>query len=115
VYTHRHRAARPNLDFIALPADAAAAPDMLPAILADLHARGIDSVLVEGGPTAIGALLASGLWDEMRVFHSPRRLERGVAAPRVGLRNWKAVENVGEDKLFWFENEQSAALPLQQV
>jgi riboflavin biosynthesis pyrimidine reductase len=69
-------------------------------------------VLVEGGPTVIGALLASDLWDEMRIFRSPRRLERGVAAPRVGLRQWQAVENVGEDKLFWFKNEQSAALPL---
>ncbi len=114
VYSLRHREPKSNLDFIALPADAAAASDMLPAILADLHARGLESVLVEGGPTAIGALLASGLWDEMRVFRSPRRLERGVAAPRVGLRSWRAVENVGEDKLFWFENEQSATLPLSQ-
>ena len=110
VYTHRTRPSRPNLDYITLPAEVAAAPDILPAVLADLHARGLDSVLVEGGPTVIGALLASGLWDEMRVFRSPRRLERGVAAPRVGLRNWQAIENVGDDKLFWFANEHSAAL-----
>ncbi|RYY10345.1 MAG: hypothetical protein EOO36_20720, partial [Cytophagaceae bacterium] len=73
---------------------------------------GLDSVLIEGGPTVIGTLLANDLWDEMRVFRSPKRLERGVAAPRVGLRNWQAVENVGPDKLFWFANEQSVALPL---
>ena len=109
VYTHRHRASQPNLDYIALPIGVAE-PDMLPAVLADLHARGINSVLVEGGPTVIGALLASDLWDEMRIFRSPKRLERGVAAPRVGLRSWQAVENVGADKLFWFENECSATL-----
>jgi diaminohydroxyphosphoribosylaminopyrimidine deaminase/5-amino-6-(5-phosphoribosylamino)uracil reductase len=112
VYTHRHREAKPNLDFITLPLASAAAPDMLTTILADLHARGLESVLVEGGPATINALLANNLWDEMRVFHSPKRLERGIAAPRVGLRNWQAVENVGADKLFWFKNEQSAALPL---
>jgi diaminohydroxyphosphoribosylaminopyrimidine deaminase/5-amino-6-(5-phosphoribosylamino)uracil reductase len=112
VFTHRHRDARPNLDFITLPPDIAAAPDVLPAVLADLHTRGLESVLVEGGPTVIGALLTSGLWDEMRVFRSPKRLERGIAAPRVGLRSWQAVENVGDDKLFWFVNEQRAALPL---
>jgi hypothetical protein len=48
----------------------------------------------------------------MRVFRSPKRLERGIAAPRVGLRNWRSVENVGPDKLFWFENDRSVALPL---
>ncbi|RZK55480.1 MAG: riboflavin biosynthesis protein RibD, partial [Hymenobacter sp.] len=112
VYTHRQRAAQPNLDFLTLPTGLAAAPDVLPAVLADLRARGIDSVLVEGGPTVIGTLLASNLWDEMRVFRAPKRLERGIDAPRVGLRQWRAVENVGPDKLFWFENEGSAALPL---
>jgi diaminohydroxyphosphoribosylaminopyrimidine deaminase/5-amino-6-(5-phosphoribosylamino)uracil reductase len=112
VYTHRHREGQPNLEFITLPTGLSAATDVLPAVLADMHARGIESVLVEGGPTVISTLLANGLWDEMRVFRGPRRLERGVDAPRVGLRNWRSVENVGADKLFWFENDHSAALPL---
>jgi len=103
VYTLRARAATPNLTFVTLPGTAATA-DWLPAVLQDLHARGIQSVLVEGGPTVLGALLAADTWDEIRIFRSPRRLERGIAAPRLGLRGWHSHEHVGEDDLFTYVN-----------
>lgn len=66
---------RPNLTY-------AAASD-LPALLADLQQRRIQSVLVEGGAQVIGAFVAAGLWDEMRVFRAPVVLGDGVPAPRV--------------------------------
>ncbi len=104
VYTLRERAATPNLTFVKLPGTAVSA-DWLPAMLADLHERGIQSVLVEGGPTVLGALLAADTWDEIRIFRSPRRLERGIAAPRLGLRGWQSQEKVGEDDLFiWIKD-----------
>ena len=104
IYTHRERPSQPNLTYVTLPFNtpnaAATPPNLLPAVLADLHQRQVQSVLVEGGPTVLNALLQHDVWDEIRVFRSARRLERGVAAPRLGLRHWHSHEKVGEDDLF---------------
>jgi riboflavin biosynthesis pyrimidine reductase len=43
----------------------------LGAVLADLHARGLESVLCEGGPRLNRALLAAGLLDELFLTLSP--------------------------------------------
>ncbi len=42
-----------------------------PALLALLHARGVQSVLLEGGPTLAGALLAAAVIDRLAVFVAP--------------------------------------------
>ena len=109
IYTHRERADKPHLAYVTLPfasPGAPPSPDLLPAVLTDLQARGIESVLVEGGPTVLNALLASDTWDEIRVFRCPKRLERGVAAPRLGLRGWHRHEKAGPDDLFTYLNGQ---------
>ena len=41
-------------------------------LLRRLAARGVTSVLVEGGARIHGALLAAGLWDELRLFVAPK-------------------------------------------
>lgn len=102
VYTYRQRLALPNLEFVTLPQ----APNLLPQVLDDLHARQVQSVLVEGGPTVLNSLLDAGLWDEIRVFRSPKKLGAGVAAPRLGLSGLQRVENVGDDELFWYSAEE---------
>ena len=81
------------------------ADDLLPQVLADLHQRNIQSVLVEGGPTVLNALINAGLWDEIRVFRSPSKLGQGIAAPRLGHGGLRSVENVGPDELFWYVND----------
>jgi riboflavin biosynthesis pyrimidine reductase len=43
----------------------------LPAVLADLQARGVERLLCEGGPTLNRALLAAGLLDELFLTLSP--------------------------------------------
>lgn len=53
----------------------------LRAILSDLHARGIQSLLVEGGARLMASFLREGLWDEARVETSPLCLGGGVPAP----------------------------------
>lgn len=56
----------------------------LAAILADLHARGLHSVLVEGGVGVLNAFLEADLWDEIRVLMNPAlTLGNGVPAPRL--------------------------------
>ncbi len=43
-------------------------------LLGKLGARGVVSILVEGGAAIHGAFLAAGLWDELRLFLAPRIL-----------------------------------------
>ena len=54
-----------NLTYIKLPEE-----DFIEALCAELHARKIHSVLVEGGSHLLNSLIQKGLWDEARVFNS---------------------------------------------
>lgn len=56
----------------------------LPMVFADLRARGITSVLVEGGAAIINSLFDLGLWNTARVEVAPYRLG-GRGAAHVGL------------------------------
>ena len=109
LYTYRQRLDAPNCAYVTL----AEADNLLPQVLADLYEQQIQSVLVEGGPTVLNALLSAGLWDEIRVFRSPMKLGQGIAAPRLGLSGLREVQNVGPDTLFWYVNEaeQPSAIP----
>lgn len=64
---------------------------LLPQVLAELAARKIDSLLVEGGTELLTHFLEAGLWDEARVETAPVYLERGVKAPQVAGRPGAAV------------------------
>lgn len=81
-----------NLEWVKLPQIS------LEALLADLHARQIQSVLIEGGSHTLNQFLAAGLWDEARVFSAPIEFERGIAAPQL---NQSPVEShaIGQDQL----------------
>ncbi|GAA4402202.1 bifunctional diaminohydroxyphosphoribosylaminopyrimidine deaminase/5-amino-6-(5-phosphoribosylamino)uracil reductase RibD [Fodinibacter luteus] len=46
-------------------------------VLADLHARGVHRVLLEGGPTILAAFLAAGLVDELVAYVAPVLLGAG--------------------------------------
>jgi diaminohydroxyphosphoribosylaminopyrimidine deaminase/5-amino-6-(5-phosphoribosylamino)uracil reductase len=52
----------------------------LNAVLAELHQRGIRSVLLEGGPKLAGAFLAAGLVDRIVYYVAPKLLGDGPAA-----------------------------------
>ncbi len=52
----------------------------LPALLAELHARGIASLLVEGGARLITALLRARLADRLVVTVAPKLLGAGIEA-----------------------------------
>ena len=69
--------------WIATAADVGAGPDGrldLSALLAQLYARGIRSVLLEGGPTLAGAFLAAGLVDKVIGYVAPKLLGAGPPA-----------------------------------
>lgn len=64
----------------------------------EFYERGVQSVIVEGGAKLLQRFIEAGLWDEARIFTSPRRLRQGVAAPRIsGVVQREAC--VGEDLL----------------
>jgi diaminohydroxyphosphoribosylaminopyrimidine deaminase/5-amino-6-(5-phosphoribosylamino)uracil reductase len=81
-----------NLEWVKLPQIS------LEALLADLHARQIQSVLIEGGSQTIHQFLAAGLWDEARVFTAPIEFERGIAAPQL-TQTPAESHAIGEDQL----------------
>lgn len=70
--------AAPEVEWVAIDDRA---DDLLPQVLADLHRRGITSVMIEGGAATLGAALAAGLWQEARVEQSPVAVGTGIAAP----------------------------------
>ena len=83
----------PNLEWIKLSEE-----NFLEALLTDLHARNIQSVLIEGGSHVLQQFLAAGLWDEARVFTAPICFERGVTAP-ILTQLPSESHAVGEDQL----------------
>ncbi|MFD4138236.1 bifunctional diaminohydroxyphosphoribosylaminopyrimidine deaminase/5-amino-6-(5-phosphoribosylamino)uracil reductase RibD [Streptomyces sp. NPDC058572] len=52
----------------------------VPALLAELHERGVRSVLLEGGPTLAGAFVAAGAVDQVVGYLAPVLLGEGPAA-----------------------------------
>ena len=53
-------------------------------VLADLYARGIQSVIVEGGRQVLDAFLQAGLYDEVRILRNPAcTLRGGTPAPQA--------------------------------
>lgn len=73
--------------------------DFLKAVLDDLYARKIQSLMVEGGATLLNLFLAEGIWDELVIFVNPDlKFGHGIAAPSINLP--KEGEKVGSDYLF---------------
>ena len=73
--------------------------------LRDLYARGVTSVMVEGGTQVLRQLLEAGLWDEARIEVSARRVGCGVAAPQwpqgSTFRTWK----IDQTSIIWLRND----------
>ncbi|RYU92630.1 bifunctional diaminohydroxyphosphoribosylaminopyrimidine deaminase/5-amino-6-(5-phosphoribosylamino)uracil reductase RibD [Emticicia agri] len=51
--------------------------------LQELYKRKIQSVYVEGGTTLLQSFIEANLFDEIRVFRSPKQLYQGIAAPVI--------------------------------
>ncbi|KAA9331319.1 bifunctional diaminohydroxyphosphoribosylaminopyrimidine deaminase/5-amino-6-(5-phosphoribosylamino)uracil reductase RibD [Hymenobacter busanensis] len=100
VYTHGQAEDADNRTYVSVPGS----DDLLPAILDDLNARQVQSVLVEGGPALHQMLLNAGLWDEIRVLRSStvRIGAGGVVAPPLSLTGLREQRTIGPDELFVF-------------
>ncbi|MGQ1929659.1 bifunctional diaminohydroxyphosphoribosylaminopyrimidine deaminase/5-amino-6-(5-phosphoribosylamino)uracil reductase RibD [Ornithobacterium rhinotracheale] len=74
-------------------------------ILHDLHQKGIQSVIVEGGIETLKSFIHEGLWDEARVLQSTKNFwESGRRSPE--LRNAKHLKTIsfGYELIHYFKN-----------
>lgn len=70
--------AKNNLEWIKLNE-----PLFVQQVVAELHKRKIQSVLIEGGTQIFNQFIEAGLWDEARVFTSPQNFTEGIPAPAL--------------------------------
>lgn len=72
--------------------------EFLSNVVHDLHKRKLQSLIVEGGATTLNSFITAGLWDEARIFRSPRIFHKGIAAPVL---NGKIIQQrqIQDDKL----------------
>ncbi|HYF70822.1 MAG TPA: bifunctional diaminohydroxyphosphoribosylaminopyrimidine deaminase/5-amino-6-(5-phosphoribosylamino)uracil reductase RibD [Ohtaekwangia sp.] len=80
----------PNLSLVRIDEN-----NFLQNVLHDLWKRKIQSLVIEGGATLLRLFIEAGLWDEARVFQSPRMFNKGIAAPDLKgkLQQRKRIED----------------------
>lgn len=67
-----------NLEYICLKSD-----NILESVIANLYHKNIQSVIVEGGAQMLMSFIKLALWDEARIFVSPKTFGSGLPAPRL--------------------------------
>ena len=102
---HEHNLNAQNVEVLRLPfAKNSQRPD-LPALMQALGKRSIQSVLVEGGQTVLGAFLDAQLINEVWAFIAPKIIGGTNAAPSIGgtgidqLKNAPALKDVQVEHL----------------
>jgi diaminohydroxyphosphoribosylaminopyrimidine deaminase/5-amino-6-(5-phosphoribosylamino)uracil reductase len=75
--------------------------NFLQELVHDLFKRNIQSLIVEGGAQTLQLFINASLWDEARVFTSPRTFDEGISAPSL---KGKLVsqQNIDSDRLEYF-------------
>lgn len=71
---------------------------VLPQLLAELYARRVQSLLVEGGAALLQSFIDAGLWDEAHVETAPFALLEGVAAPVLPGDFCGEVQYIGKNR-----------------
>jgi diaminohydroxyphosphoribosylaminopyrimidine deaminase / 5-amino-6-(5-phosphoribosylamino)uracil reductase len=79
-------------------------------MMADLHHRKVQSVLVEGGSVVLNELIRHNLWDEARVFVAPQPFGSGIIAPTLSAFLPQEELSIGPDRLLIYQN-QGISLP----
>jgi len=97
VFTCEDQASRVNLEFLRITAE----QPVWPQVFSVLYERGIQSVLVEGGPVLLKSLIDCDSWDEARVFTGPVWFGRGVKALEFPFAP-SSSETVGNSEIMVF-------------
>lgn len=69
---------------------------IIPQLLAELHKRGVQTLLVEGGTHTLQSFVDLGLWDEVYAEHGNAPIDGRVLAPKMpDATEWKSVNLFG--------------------
>lgn len=79
VYTTHPAQSKENVEFVGISSRESAIDE----ILASLHERGLQSVMVEGGAYLLGQFIERALWDEARIFTGYKEFGKGLPAPLI--------------------------------
>lgn len=79
VFTEKTHSPQFNIEYIPIDYQ----QDILPLIMENLYARGLQSLLVEGGSILLQSFINAGLWDEIFIEKAPLNLYSGIKAPEV--------------------------------
>ena len=63
-----------------------------------LHQKNIQSLIVEGGSKTLQGFIDSDLWDEARIFTSPKVLSEGIRKP-ILMGKQKSSSRIEGDRL----------------
>ena len=80
------------------------AGDMLSSVMKLLYKRGIQSVIIEGGKQLLESFIASGCWDEARIFTGRKLFGSGIKAPNIEGNN-KQQNWIEDDLLTVIHND----------
>lgn len=51
--------------------------------LRELHRKGIQSIIIEGGCKILDSFIKSNIWDEARIFTADQKIQHGIEAPII--------------------------------
>lgn len=88
VFTEAPYSSSPNIEYLPINYR----QDILPQIMDVLYARGLQSLLVEGGNRLLRSFIDADMWDEIFVEEAPSMLCSGVKAPEVSNKNPYVIE-----------------------
>ena len=96
IFTAKKKPVKENLEYVKIDFK----KNVLKQILSELHARNIQSLIVEGGSKLLNSFISENLWDEARVFTGNKKLnyKHGIPSPEI---SGKAVikKTIGADTL----------------
>ena len=102
VFTEEEKEGKNNVEYVKADFNR----PLLPQLLAALHDRNLQSLLVEGGSDTLRSFLEAGLWDEAFVEESSLRLGDGVAAPQVDRKkNCRIEQHFGRFVRHYWQEE----------
>ena len=77
--------------------------EIISQIMTDLYKKEIQSLIIEGGAFTLNSFIASGLWDEARVFKGSQLFKNGLKAPVLDDRKFDE-EQIDDNILCIYKN-----------
>lgn len=101
IYNHKQTAVKGNCNYVQLVSPV---KEPVMAILADLHQRGINSLIVEGGTKTLETFMRCDLWDEAHIIKTSATIARGTTAPRLSQAKRTGVITLADNTIELFKN-----------